>query len=1365
MIKHTLVFILLFIFTLVRAQEQTFNFNNLTIKNGLSSGLVTCILQDRKGFIWIGTDNGLNKFDGFQVQIFKHNPSTVNTIGGNSIRCLFEDSKNNLWIGLKGDGLCRLNLRTGKFTTFRKTGNSNSLSYNDAAGIVEDHKGHLWIAVDRGGLDMFDPVNETFVHYYIHANKFKQTSNNAFTDISLDAQGNIWLSSWGEGIYCFNIKNKNFSRHSFWDLEDQDEKICKHIYDLFIDKENTIWVSSAHSGLYSLNESKKKYRQYIVSSIEKNSINSRDVRSVCDDDKGNLWIGTTEGGINILNKKTGHISVISSYGMDEKKMLSNSANCIYKDNNGIMWIGTSVGVNYYHPLSSQFTLIDKSTSKYISLSESQVMSLLKDKTGNIWVGSFNSLDKISADRKTIKRYKLDNLKYFDSFRYNQAICEDKTGNIWIGAYSEYLTMYNPIKDRFTRVNIPSNSGKILPYSNVFTIYEDRDNTLWLGTELGTLNYNPHTGIFTTLFHSGHIIYPEEKSHVVYRDSYLDFWVGTEAGLRRYTKDLKHFSIYKVNTYKKDGLTNNFITAILEEKNGNLWIGTMGGLHYFNRKAGTFKLIKQTDNFYGDPIFGICDDRAGNLWMSTTSGILKFNKVSHQFRLYDESDGLQNKDFQLGAYYQAKDGEILFGGKNGLNLFYPSGIKINKRKPTVLITDFQIFNQSIIPSDDGILTKSIGETKEITLKHSLSVITFKFVALSFISSQKNKYAYMMDGFDQNWIYAEPNQRSATYMNLEPGDYTFKVKASNNDGLWNEKGTEIKIRILPPFWKTGFAYTLYVLLFFSIIYLIIKYFTIRERDKNNLKIAKLEAQRIQEIDELKFNLFTNVSHEFRTPLSLILGPLAQIMEKGDFKKEDGNLFSLMSRNAQRLLRLINQLLDFRKIEVGKLELNLKYDDIIKFITDSANEFEYFAKDKNIRYSIKSSLQELKMNFDSDKIDKVLYNLISNAFHYTPEGGKIAVNIYKCEIAEIQYLQIQISDTGIGMSDEELGMLFTIFYQGKRQKNMRNGGSGIGLTLTKNLVELHNGKILVSSEVDKGSTFTIQFPINDSNITEYNTVETIADSSDFLIKTIETEENTSRVKEHPVDMLLIVEDNYDMRLYIQNILSEQFNVQVAKDGQEGLEMALKYIPDLIISDVMMPRMDGLEMVSLLRDNEKTNHIPIILLTSRQTESQIVEGFEIGVEDYISKPFSASVLIARIQNILTSRKKMWEQYKLSKDIDEYTEKLTDSPQKQHFVILISEIINKHIEEPEFSIETLANELHMSVNQLFRKVKALMDTTPYNVIVQIRMTQATLLMRESDKNISEISLSVGYQELSNFSRAFKKYFNVSPRDYMKDNR
>lgn len=1340
--KKSIFLLLLLVCISTSAQKQ--KFNQLTINDGLSSGNVTCILQDSRGFMWFGTDNGLNRYDGYEVSVFRNNPQLPNSIGGNSVRSLFEDSKRNLWIGLKGNGLSKMDLKTGKVTTYKHGAEQGSLSYNDIAGVVEDKKGQIWIAVDRGGLDLYRPETDDFEHFPVFDSENKEELNNALTDIEIDKDGNLWLSSWGGGLYKFDVEKKNFIIQPQWKHFTESE-VCTHIYSLFIDNSGTLWVASGHGGLYSLDIAKDKLTSY----AGKNStiyIPNKSITAVNQDNEERIWVSTTNEGIYIIEKDSA-TRLLTSQIEGNNKLLADNNYCIYTDKTGIVWIGTPVGVNYYSPILFQFSIHKKNVSS-ASHSENQVVSLLKDKQGNVWVGGVNSLSKISPDG-TSRTLDLNPIRY-------SALHEDESGNIWIGGLSKTLLRYNPQSDSFTQIQIPSPKGTDFSYRNIYRIYEDWDRTLWLATELGVINYDPATNEFKPLFESSKIIYPEDKSHVVFRDKDLNLWVGTENGLKKFDRYNKYKTTYLISSHEKS-ITNNFITAINEDESGLLWIGTMGGLHRFDKNKEAFQLIKRPDKMYGDPVFGICKDTNNNLWISSTSEIIQFNVAANSFQSYITSDGLLSNGFQHGAYFQSADGELFFGGKDGFNSFYPEKLIKNTNPPKVVVNDFLIFNRSVT-DDFAILENNISETKNIKIKYKQSVITFRFSALNYLSPKKNRYAYMLEGFDTGWTYVDADRRQATYTNLNPGEYTFKVKASNNDGVWNDTPTEIKLRITPPFWRTGIAYLFYFILLVSIIYSLIRHFTQRAIDKSNLRLAQLETERMKEIDEMKVNLFTNVSHEFRTPLSLIIGPITQIMEKKQYSAEDEEMYTLIYRNAQRLLRLINQLLDFRKIETGKLELNSRYENIGKFIQYVAATFTFMAKEKEIHYEVDVTSADFWMDFDSDKLDKILYNLISNAFHYTPEGGSVKVIARKMEENGKSMLQIIVSDSGIGISEEERVQLFAPFYQGKRQKKLRNGGSGIGLALTKGLIDLFQGTIHIDSQINEGTTFTVSIPVLDE--AKEKTEIPVEHEDTYTQPVINEEDEETKSDQDNSDLILIVEDDPDMQLYVKNILSDKFRILTANNGREGFEKAVKTIPDLIISDIMMPVKDGTELAKDLKNDNKTSHIPVILLTSLHEESQVVKGYETGVDDYITKPFSASILKARIENILLLRKRSWEQYRQSENLEDYTGKLSDNPRKQEFLNKVNEIILSNIENSSFGINDLADQLNMSVNQLFRKVKNLLDTTPYNLIVQVRMTQAARLIRETDYNISEITFLVGYQELSNFSRSFKKFYNISPREY-----
>ena len=1354
------------IFICANAQENVIQFNRLTIDDGISNSYVNTIIQDKKGFVWVGTNDGLNRYDGYRFEVYRHNPFDKHSIGGNSIRCLYEDKSNNLWIGLKDGGLSKYDPSTGFFINYaHEPENPNSLRYNDVAGICEDKNGLLWLAVDRGGLSSLNPSTGDFIHYSDLLDEENKLRVNASTAIAIDPKGYIWIATWGGGISRFDPLNKEFS-HFMVDSNMPDDKLCSHPLCLFFDSKGELWIGTYHGGLYRFNTSTMQWKQYSLSAMEGEGVNYPTIQSIAEDADGRLWIATNGGGINIFDKEKERFIYYLADENNPHSLLIRNILCLYPDNAGSMWIGTSRGINFYNPLSSRFKLYRQNERSSNSVSDNYIQALLKDSKGNIWVGSMNNFYCIHHETKEIKRIETNKSNTSVLYRSKQAMLEDKSGKIWIGTQSEYFSVYDPATGRYEDIKMESPQKNKMPYRKVTGFYEDADGSIWIASEIGTLNYHPKTKKFTSLFQSESVIYPEDKSRVVLRDSDGELWIGTEGGLRRYGKNLELINLYTVtNLTKQQSISNNYVTSLFEDKEQNLWIGTRGGLHRFNKPEGTFKLITRPGEILGDPIMGILEDTDQNLWLSTTIGLLKYNPATNEFQSFDENDGLQSHEFNAGVCSKGADGELLFGGINGFNAFYPQKVENNMLKPMVLITDFQIFNKSVIPGENSVLKQSITETKEITLKHEQSVISFQFVAFNYISSQKNLYAYKLEGFDRDWVYTDSDRRYATYTNLDPGEYVFKVKASNNDGIWNEEGTEIWISVLPPLWKTWWAYTIYIVLIVGLIAFIITYFFNKERYKIQIRMAKLEARQQHEIDQLKLNVFTNISHEFRTTLTLIIGPLDKFIHREGYSEKDKGLYTLMFRNAQRLTRLVNQLLDFRKLEAGKLTLHLAYEDIVPFMKELTGTFDFYARQRNITYSFVTGIEHLYMVYDADKLDKVFYNLISNAFNHTADNGKIEIFLNLIEKESTEYVEIKVCDNGAGIPKDSLEKIFTLFYQQEDSRTAKGGGTGIGLSLSQELVLLHSGKIFVESEVNKGSAFTVLLPVTTpdelplTNIPVQQSVFSVLPSKALLEENTEPEYSGETASDMP--LILVVEDNDDMRYYIKSELAPYYRMEEAVNGEEGLKLAQEHIPDIIISDIMMPVMDGMELLAKLKTDDRTSHIPVILLTAVQTEEQVVHGYEYGADDYVTKPFNSQILLARVANLLSSRRKLWEIFAKTKQqsvADNNSGEIEINP----FISKITAIVEQHISDPGFGVDALADSLHMTAGQLTRKTKALMNLTPYNFIVRVRMNRAIDLITTTDKNITEIAFETGYQELSNFSRSFTKYFGVSPSQYCK---
>jgi signal transduction histidine kinase/AraC-like DNA-binding protein len=865
---------------------------------------------------------------------------------------------------------------------------------------------------------------------------------------------------------------------------------------------------------------------------------------------------------------------------------------------------------------------------------------------------------------------------------------------------------------------------------------------------------------------------------IFEDSKKNLWLGTTQGLQLADSSKSNFTTFRNIADNINSLSNSAIIDIYEDKKGDLWIGTEYGLNHFNPNTKVFTRFNTTDGLPNNRIFGILEDDNGYLWISTSKGISKIGigrkdgkngtekgKVFiRNCTNYTSDDGLQSNQFNYSSRLKTKDGEMFFGGVKGLSSFYPEEIKNNKFVPPVVIVDFKLFNKSVNPGDaDSILHKAISETEEIVLNYDQSFFALEYAALNFVSPKKNQYAHKLEGLDKDWIYTG-NNGTASYTGIMPGNYIFRVKASNNDGIWNMKGTSIKITIKPPFWKTIPAYITYFMAFISMVLYFRHQFLARQKSKMQNELERIKAEKNHEINQIKLQFFTNVSHEFRTPLTLILGPLEKLIAEKP-KNEGGNkllLYELMQRNAQRLLRLVNQLMDFRKLEAGELGLKASCKDIIAFIANVANSFKFQAENRNITFTINSEVDEKQVWFDPDKLEKIISNLLSNAFKFTHEEGKIEINTRLDKD-----IIISISDSGIGIHKENLQSIFKRFYQVPKMQTSEKVGTGIGLALTKELVELHKGIISVDSEVGKGTCFTIRIPTGLKSVEQEQTISkfVIPEEKEVTPNNITEEENKSDV-EKPVTikkdspLLLIVEDNDDMRLFIKNELISLYRIVVAPNGKEGIKKAFDAMPDLIISDVMMPEVTGFELCNTLKTDERTSHIPIILLTSLSSKENKLLGLETSADDYISKPFNIEILRARIKNLINSRIKLREYFlrRLTPINDSATAESLDDK----FLKRAIDLVNKNIADFNFSNDEFIAQIGMSRTALYSKLKSLTNLTVSEFIQSMRMRKAEQLLKDGSATISNVAYNVGFKNPSHFSRCFRKHFNITPVDYVK---
>jgi signal transduction histidine kinase/DNA-binding response OmpR family regulator/streptogramin lyase len=1073
-----------------------------------------------------------------------------------------------------------------------------------------------------------------------------------------------------------------------------------------------------------------------------------------------IWIATDHGGINLLNKRTGAIGYLESKPEDPKSISQNSINAIYRDNTGIIWLGTyKKGINYYHENIIKFPVYRHLLSDVHSLPFDDVNRFVEDDKGNLWIGT-NGGGLIYYDRSTGSYRTFKHSATNTNSISNDVIvslCIDHNKKLWIGSYYGGLDCYDG-RQFIHYKNEPEDATSISDNS-IWEIYEDAQNQLWIGTLIGGLNrFHPEIEGFYT-YRKGNGSVNSNYISALAEDQEGNLWVGTEAGISVLNRKTGGFTYYQHDSKDKGSLGNNNVTAMLKDSRGNMWVATRDGLNYFDKTTHSFRHFNQADGLPENNILTLLEDNDHTLWLGTANGLsrawVQYEQngiIKIQFRNYDERDGLQGREFNENAALKTKRGELIFGGANGFNIIDPEAISHNTIVPEVVLTDLRVFDKSLQPgsafNNRVLLQTAISEAKEITLKYRENIFSLEFAALNYSNPEKNQYAYKLEGFNNNWLTTDGTHRTVTYTNLDPGKYIFRVKASNGDGVWNEKGTSLVVTILPPFWRTIPAFIIYAVLL-AVILLAARRLTIqRAHMRFQLAQQKREAERVHELDLLKLKFFTNVSHEFRTPLSLIMAPVEKMLNQSR-EPEQKKQYQLIYRNARRLLALVNQLLDFRKLEMRELRLYPSMGDIVSFVKEVACSFTDMAGAKHIHFNFTSSIESLQISFDPDKIERILFNLLSNAFKFTPEHGNIQVQVGQ----EAQFVSITVKDSGIGIPQEDQDKIFERFFQHDVPGSILNQGSGIGLAISKEFVRLHQGTISVTSEPGNGTCFTVLLPVNNVN------TEPVV-SQDELLLAQEAEETTGSAgktsRKKPV--VLIVDDNDDIRFYLKDNLRRNYTVYEAVNGAEGWEKTKQLQPDLVVSDVMMPVMDGMELCRTIKNDKQTSHIPVILLTARSAAEPRLEAFEAGANDYVTKPFSFEMLQSRIRNLLAQQDTMRKLFQ--KQVEVNPSEISITSVDEQFIRQAIETVEEHISNPEFSVEDLSRAMHMSRVALYKKLLALTGKSPLDFIKTIRLKRAAQLLEKSQFNISEIAYEVGFNNPKYFARTFKKEFGLLPSEY-----
>jgi len=1329
--------------------------------------------------MWFGTASGLNRYDGYTFKVFKHDGNNKNSVSDDFIYRIFEGPDKKLWI-LTRSGYCFYDPETEQFNgDMRPLLQSLKLpAYPHVSKILRSGSTDFWFLFPDSGIYRYNAISRQTKHYF-HSNRSTPLLySSSIADITTDAKGNVWIVYTNGIVEMFDIKLNKISYHT--DAFNKATNYKSGDYSLMVDRDNDLWLYAFYkeSGIFYYRPSTGGVRH-----IDKESagakLNAKVITSIVEADDGLIWITADHGGINVLDKKDFKITYLLNREDDPTSLRENSV-FLYKDIFGIMWAGTfKKGVSYYHKNIIRFPLYRHFASDPGSLSFNDVYKFIEDKHGNLWIGT-NGGGLIYFNRTTgrFTQYKHDpgNTNSLSNDIIVD-LCVGYDQKLWIGTYFGGLDCFDGTK--FIHYKHDDKVTTSIADDRVWSVLEDSSHRLWIGTFAGGLEiFDRSKKIFYHPFKQSEIRSPMITA--MFEDKRGNIWTGGYFGVDVILKNGKGVTHYISNGGDANNLVDNNVNSINEDSRGLMWIATSGGLSVFNPKTNNFTSLTKKNGLPANSISKTLEDNKGTMWVSTSNGLShvtltpKGNGFNFHFENFDETDGLQGREFNMNSALKTHSGELIFGGVDGFNIFDPESLEPNVNKPKLIFTDFQLFNKSVSANEaiNGhvVLSKVISLTNNIVLNHSENIFSIEFAALDFFNPGKVKYQYMLEGFDKGWVNADNRIRKANYTNLDAGDYVFMVRASNTAGAWNPDYISVKIKVLPPFWKSTFAYVVYTLLFLGILLLIrqrgiqkIRRQFVAEKEKQEAKLLieqeRQEVKRMQDLDQLKTKFLTNVSHEFRTPISLIMAPVEKMLTRAD--QEQKQQLGMIGKNARRLLNMVNQLLDFRKMEVQELKLHSKPGDMVKFINEIYLSFTDIAEQKEINFIFDTSVDSLFTDFDHDKIERILFNLLSNAFKFTLPGGQVSLLLNVDNQTGDAPLEIKVIDTGIGIPPEKQSKIFERFFQHDIPESMINQGSGIGLAITHEFVKMHGGELTVESEPDHGSCFTVKLPFVIYAGPETNVV--VAEEADMANRDgeshseIKTVIKQQRANKKPV--VLLVEDNDDFRFYLKDNLKDVFFLIEASNGREGWQKALSQHPDIIVSDISMPEMTGIELCKKLKNDKRTSHIPVVLLTALTGDEEQIKGLEIGANDYMTKPFNFEILLSKIKNILTLRDTYKRTYKKQMDVQLQETPLQNEDEK--LLRSIVEYIESNILNESLSVEELSRKMNMSRGSLYNKVLALTGKSPVEFIRSIRLKKAVYLLENSQMTISQICYEVGFNTPKYFTKLFKDEYKTLPSAYV----
>lgn len=1257
-----------------RGGELEITFDRLSGDSGLLG--VNCILQDSQGFMWFGTQEGVTQYDGYNFHTYKNDPADLNSLSDSFITAIYEDRERNLWIGTLTGGVNKFDRSTQKFTRYsNKPEDPKSLINNQVNAIQEDETGVLWIGTN-GGLERFDSDSGIFTHYTQDSNKFPSLNQNHVTAIYEDKTGVLWIGTEGGGLNRFDLAEGSFNYY-INEPNNPTSLSQNHVTAIYEDQTGVLWIGTDGGGLERFDRETATFTHYQHDPNNSNSISIDRIRAIAEDERGFLWIGSgswdgtyTGMGIDRLDPNRKNFTHYLNQPKELNSLSDNNVLSVYSDQTHAIWIGTwTKGVNRFDPVKQKFERYTLDNNNPNALHGDAVWAICEDADGILWIGGTNSgLNRLDRQTGQFIHYTYDpqNLQGLDNNNV-YSIYEDRHHRLWVGNDTG-LHLFNRTTETFSHYLPTLDAANNVNGQVITRMYEDSSGRFWIGTFDGGLkkfdvNTEKFTHYFPSLETENRGIY--SSISLIYEDRAGILWIGTfGGGLHRFDPVRETFTEYRNNPRDLNSLSNDKVSAMYEDESGTLWIGTQGGgLNRFNPTTGEFTHYTEKDGLPSNVVGGVLSDRQGNLWVSTLNGLSKFNPVGETFRNYDVSDGLQSNSFDVLSYFKSPEGELFFGGFNGFNAFYPDRIQDNPHIPPIVLTEFQKFNEPVT------LDQPLSDITTLPLSYKDQFFGFEFAALDYTNPTKNQYAYKLEGFDKDWINAG-TRRYATYTNLDGGHYTFHVKGSNNDGIWNEIGTSIQLDIAPPPWKTWWAYTLYVFALIGVVLAYVQWRTIAQRQELEQQRQELEGERVvseklRRLDKLKDDFLANTSHEMRTPLNGIIGLADSMLDgvAGPVSEKQQRNLSMIVQSGLRLNALINDILDLSKMKQSSLELQIKPVGMREISDVVLTLCEPIIGKKSLQLLNKINPDFPPVDADENRVQQILYNLVGNAIKFT-ESGIVEVSAEVLPPAQSpedpeapDYLAITIADTGIGIPEDKRDRIFEAFEQGDGSTARIYGGTGLGLSVTKKLVELHGGTIAVESTLGEGSRFTFTLPLSK---TTAEPLEVNRDRSSFIPRlqaiAIAVDNRDTEAVEVSVETetdghfrLLVVDDEPINRQVLVNYLSgAHYTVTQATNGPEAISLLEHdFKPDIILLDVMMPRMTGYEVCRILRQQYGMDELPIIMLTAKNQVSDLVAGLQAGSNDYLTKPIAKDELLARIKTHLNVVRLKAENMRLQTELD----------------------------------------------------------------------------------------------------------------------